>query len=173
MKLDNFNYQFIKTFNANIRVSKFRLEKNVETNQLVEIYDYKNKQAILDHSDVEDMFENIGAVANEVTIFDNPDHEKDYLTKTELNHSRQSIEKAINYLLKSYPYKQFKEQFIQTIPTNDESITYQRFIFRDDIEKVVDNYEITIVFDSDLYATKPFFPIKPGAVVNHFTVIKY
>lgn len=172
MKLEDFNYTFIKTLNINVRVSKHFKSENVETGEIVDTYDYKFKQALLSMSDVEDALENIGAVANEVTIFDNPEYSDDYLTQLELNESRKYIEKALKYLFKSYPYEEFRKEFVESLSSNDEEVNYKRYIFS---ETRQDGYtfDVAIIFDDDLFATEPFYPVRPGAVVNYFGKITY
>lgn len=171
MKLEDFNYLFIKTLNVNIRVALSSIEIN-EDNSTQENYQYLFKQAILSQSDMEDLLENINAVANEVTIFDNPEDDQDYLTYEQLVKARRSIERAFQSLLYSYQYQQFKDDFVKTVSSDDE-ITYQRFIFEDKNELTDEIYKVMITFDNDLFADEPFLPIKPGSIVNHYTKIKY
>lgn len=173
MKLEDFTYTFLKTLNVNIRLSKYHLEQDVETQQITQKFEYQYKQAILDKSDFEDLLENINAVANEVTMFDNPDNVNDYVDKTQINEARSAIEHAFNALIRGFNHDEFKQKFIQKLTPIDDEIQYSRFFFKDEPTENGDIIEVAITFDEDLFATEPFYPKIPGAVVNHFMTLNY
>lgn len=110
-------------------------------------------------SDVEDLFEATNSVADVVTMY----CRKTTLTLTDeqLIQVRPFIEKALKTLLE----KMTDEVFVQT-KTQPMVNTLRKYT-----ETTVDathETSVTIIYQPDMFSTKPIFPIRPGAIVNHY-----
>lgn len=147
------NYHFIQNLNLNIRI-------NTETTRMA--------QAKIPFEVMEELIKNTNSVANNVTMFYKDDSNRDTLNHEQLKLMLPAIQEALLTLISNIENDFWVGKYIQVLypgnPNNKESglVRYTHPYQHNGMNiEVVLNYKPNVLGG-------PFYPERPGAIINHW-----
>lgn len=167
-----YDYNLIANFNVNIRVSQDRVYRDADGNELLRtpLIDYG--QAILSHSDVEDMLEDANSVANNVTVYRKVNSSTPDLTPEQLRDTRHVITEAVATLIDNLTNVEFVSKYVENLqrssPTSAAVNRYKHKLIEGDLETTV-----TLMYTPDILSAELIYPNRPGAIVNNYELREY
>lgn len=159
------NYTTLETLNLHVRVTR-TMELYDQTGSIIHqesIYD--NAQIDLDHSDMEDLLEMANAVAYKVNFHNTDPYETNTLSNNQLAEIRPVLASSLAQLFESLSDPISMGEFVEHIGNGTYRFEYQ------DISPQY-RTDISLFFLPNMFSRRLFVPVRPGAVVNEFNIIK-
>ena len=157
-------YYTLKNLDINIRMSIDHVlyDEFGHEIQRQELLPYS--QVSMDLSDVEDMLENIGAVADNVKLYIKKVSNHDIVTLDQYSGSRKVIQNALSTLIKNLTNQAFHDSYIKQISSDVSRFEYFE-------ATATEEMKVYIMFKHNIFSSELVLPERPGAIINNYEVI--